>query len=143
MGGGFIRRCVVMLFVSPGFLYGIVSICVQFCVRRGLPFWGSLWRALQFMFWSPGFVSQFFAHWLQWFRPSYHPEDHDAVDRPGMLAFAKKLEAKKTVDAATGSDLFVFGPTLTSHGYGLISAPVGGDNRAMEGQTTGKEKAKL
>lgn len=92
MGGGFIRRAIMMLLVSPLFLGRVVAITMRFVAARKLPFWSSLFHLLKWTLFSPGILTRFFPHWLLWFKPSYHPSEHDNQDHPAMRKCAAELE---------------------------------------------------
>jgi predicted metal-dependent hydrolase len=104
MNGGFIRRAIVMLFVSPIFLGRIVDLTLKFCRARGLGTMSSLWHLVKFLLWSPGILARFIPHWLLWFKPSYHPAEHDKTDHPAMYKCAALLDQSKE------DGVLVFGP---------------------------------
>jgi predicted metal-dependent hydrolase len=104
MGGGYFRRALMMLFVTPIFLARTISICLEFCMRRKLPLFASFKHLVAWICVSPGFAPRFIPHWLLWFSPSYHPRQHDAADHPGMFEHAALLKGKME------DGVLVFGP---------------------------------
>ncbi len=104
MEGGYLRRAITMLFVTPLFLYRIVELTLRFCKARGLGGVGTFVHLMKWLFWSPGLLTKFIPHWLLWFKPSYHPSEHDARDYPPMYKAMALLEHKKK------DGVLVFGP---------------------------------
>ena len=103
MGGNrpvrnYLLRTIVMLFTAPLFLGRLVSYWWVFSKRRGLPFWASFGKLLKFLLWSPGMLRKFVPHFLLWFKPGYHPRDHDATDKPLVEEWGAVLRAKTVQD---------------------------------------------
>jgi hypothetical protein len=104
MKGGFVRRCIIMLFVTPAFLGRVFALTLRFCKARGLGVVGSFFHVIKYALWSPGLLAHFIPHWFLWFKPSYHPAEHDAKDYPAMFKTMALLEHKRK------DGVLVFGP---------------------------------
>lgn len=98
MGGGYLRRVLVMLVVSPLFLARLLRCWWMFTKRRGLPFWTSFAKLLKFLVWKPGVLRLFVPHYLMWFKPGYHPRDSDARDKPLVEEWGAVLHSKMVKD---------------------------------------------
>ena len=74
----YLMRCMTMLHVSFFFIafvwiyiFKLVAHDKQLTNLRG---WG---HALKFMFGTPGTFRKIFPDWLEWFKPGFHPWQHD------------------------------------------------------------------
>jgi predicted metal-dependent hydrolase len=76
-------RSLVMLNISYTFLRGRVRAMRQFLQQDGIAGPGSWLRIFRYLVIYPGLLRQIFPSWLSFFRPKFHPWQHD--DR-GLLA---------------------------------------------------------
>jgi len=81
VGGGYPRRAGIMLITSFLFVVAAVRLLGDLLARDGkkLPR-GSVPRFLDLAFGRPGFFRKVFPAWLDYFRPGFHPWDHDNAD---------------------------------------------------------------
>ena len=78
VGGGFLRRALMMLYSTLDFAVGVFVIWAYLMFKDGQLFRVSNWRsALRFSFVRPGLVVRLLRPWLSWFRPGFHPWQHD------------------------------------------------------------------
>jgi predicted metal-dependent hydrolase len=81
VGGGYVRRAIVMQVTTTLFALASGSLLVRLLVNDGR--WVPLrdvGRFLNLAFGTPGFFRQVFPAWLSFFRPSFHPWNHDNSD---------------------------------------------------------------
>lgn len=78
VGGGYFRRTFTMLTVTAGFMFAVARIWLHMMVRDrkllDLKSWGALikWGLI-----NPGFARKSARLWLDYFKPGFHPWDHD------------------------------------------------------------------
>lgn len=78
VGGSYLTRVVVMLYVAPIFIFRVLKFWWIMRSRRQLPVARSIFRVVKFLFFSPGLLTRFFPHLARWFIPGYHPlQDSD------------------------------------------------------------------
>lgn len=74
----YLLRSIVMLHVSVAFLVFVwVYIFKLVAHDKQLGNWRSWGRALKFMFVNPGTFRKVIPDWLEWFKPGFHPWQHD------------------------------------------------------------------
>jgi predicted metal-dependent hydrolase len=70
-------RSLVMLHISYTFLRGRVRAMRQFLKQDGMDGSGAWLRVFSFLLIYPGLLRQIFPAWLSFFRPGFHPWQHD------------------------------------------------------------------
>jgi predicted metal-dependent hydrolase len=81
VGGGYVRRAVVMQIATVLFFFGSTELLVRMLGKsRQVPRLGEVTRFLNLAFGSPGFFRQVFPAWLDFFRPGFHPWQRDNSD---------------------------------------------------------------
>ena len=74
----YLRRCAVMLSVSVFFVVQTNLNQIRLMRQdRRLSDWRGWLKLLRFQFVSPGPMRRIFLPWLSWFRPGFHPWQHD------------------------------------------------------------------
>jgi predicted metal-dependent hydrolase len=73
-------RSLVMLNISYNFLRGRVRAMRQFLKQDGIDGVGSWLRIVSFLVIYPGLLRQILPSWLSFFRPNFHPWQHDDRD---------------------------------------------------------------
>jgi predicted metal-dependent hydrolase len=81
VGGGYVRRAVVMQVMTTLFAFGSTGLLVRLLRAEGrrVPA-RDMRKFLNLAFGNPGFFRKVFPSWLEFFRPSFHPWDHDNSD---------------------------------------------------------------
>lgn len=102
MGGGYLRRCAVMLFVAPAFVVRTIKTWWMLVRRRRLPVLASVWKMIKFLFWWPGYITRFASHFAQWFSPWYNPVRSHPRDAALVAKYAALLRGKE-VEEGQGS----------------------------------------
>jgi hypothetical protein len=95
--------------------------------RRKMPVWASVKSYLRFLFVAPGMFTKFLPHWLQWFKPGYHPDTHYPPEslapvRQHIAAIeAKRVSLRTRVAGPAGApdhyeeeDVILLGPSEDS-----------------------------
>jgi predicted metal-dependent hydrolase len=84
VGGGYVRRAVVMQVMTTLFFFGSVGLLSRLLRHDGrrVSFRDGK-RFLNLAFGNPGFFRKVFPNWLEFFRPSFHPWDQD---NSGLIA---------------------------------------------------------
>jgi predicted metal-dependent hydrolase len=78
VGGGWLRRCVMMVLVTLTFWAKVYAHQLRLMKHEGLLFSVREWFALVgFLFVNPGGMGGLFRPYLSYFRPSFHPWEHD------------------------------------------------------------------
>lgn len=78
IGGSYFRRVWTMLRVTVLFLLYLAAIQVRLLYNRKLLFKPATWVSMfNFLLFRPGLVPRLFFPWLDYFRPNFHPWDHD------------------------------------------------------------------
>ena len=73
-------RSLVMLNISYNFLHGRVRAMRQFLRQDGIDGPGAWLRVFSYLVIYPGLLRQIFPSWLAFFRPKFHPWQHDDRD---------------------------------------------------------------
>jgi uncharacterized protein len=80
-GGGYLRRAAAMIGATVIFWGKVLEQQARFMKADGTLFEAEEWRALfRFLFVKPGGLAKVFVPYLQYFKPSFHPWDHDSSD---------------------------------------------------------------
>jgi uncharacterized protein len=81
VGGGYVRRAIVMQVMTALFVIASLGLLSRLLRNDGRKLHGKdLRRFLNLAFGNPGFFRKVFPAWLQYFRPSFHPWNHDNSD---------------------------------------------------------------
>lgn len=70
-------RCLLMLLVSRRFLFNRSRDALELMAQDGITGWQARWRLAKYLFGKPGILRRIFPAWLGYFRPGFHPWDHD------------------------------------------------------------------
>ncbi|HMN44762.1 MAG TPA: metal-dependent hydrolase [Povalibacter sp.] len=70
-------RCKVMLLVSLLFWKANFRHMADFCRQDGMNSAGTWWRVAKYLLGRPGIVRKIFRPYLSFYRPGFHPWDHD------------------------------------------------------------------
>jgi predicted metal-dependent hydrolase len=81
VGGGYVRRAIVMQIATVLFFLGSAELLVRLLGKtHTTPRPGEVTRFLNLAFGSPGFFRKVFPAWLDFFRPAFHPWQRDNSD---------------------------------------------------------------
>lgn len=50
---------------------------MELLAQDGITGWKAKWGMFTYLAWKPGVVRRIFPAWLAYFRPGFHPWDHD------------------------------------------------------------------
>jgi len=84
-------RCLLMLVVSRRFLFNRSSDALKLMAQDGITGWRARWRLAKYLIGKPGILRKIFPAWLGYFRPGFHPWDHD--DRHLIAAWEREQAA--------------------------------------------------
>lgn len=70
-------RSLIMLLVSFRFLRNRTTDAAELLAQDGITGWRAKWALASYLFVKPGILLKIFPSWLSYFRPSFHPWDHD------------------------------------------------------------------
>ena len=70
-------RAVIMLRVTGRFLRHRSVDALDLLRQDGITGWRAKWGLVRYLVGRPGILRKIFPAWLSWFRPSFHPWDHD------------------------------------------------------------------
>lgn len=70
-------RSILMLLVSYRFLRNRSRDAVELMGQDGIGIWRARWKLTKYLLVSPGLLRRIFPLWLAYFRPGFHPWDHD------------------------------------------------------------------
>jgi hypothetical protein len=80
-GGNYVERVLAMIGATAIFWAKVVEQQARMMEADGILFDAKEWRALfRFLFVKPGGLSKVLVPYLQYFKPSFHPWDHDSSD---------------------------------------------------------------
>ncbi|MBC2670406.1 metal-dependent hydrolase [Novosphingobium piscinae] len=85
-----VLRCLMMLIVTRNFLAHRIADALDLLAQDGITGWRAKGRLLAYLFIRPGVLRRIFPSWISYFRPSFHPWDHD--DR-ALIATAERALA--------------------------------------------------
>ena len=85
------RRSVVMLIVTRRFLTNRWIDSIDLLAQDGITGWKARWGLLKYLTVTPGVLRRIFPAWLSYFRPGFHPWDHD--DRALIGKYEGEFEA--------------------------------------------------
>ena len=81
-------RCLLMLVVSRRFLTNRSKDALRLLEQDGITGWRATWRLAKYLLGKPGILRRIFPAWLDYFRPGFHPWDHD--DRHLIAAWERE-----------------------------------------------------
>ena len=84
-------RSLMMLIVSFNFFKNRWFDTLELLAQDGITGWKAKWGLFKYLTVSPGVVRRIFPAWLAYFRPSFHPWDHD--DRALIGKYEGEFEA--------------------------------------------------
>lgn len=70
-------RCVLMVLVTFRFLRNRKTDALELMAQDGITGWRAKGKLLAYLFGKPGILRKIFPKWLGYFRPGFHPWDHD------------------------------------------------------------------
>ena len=70
-------RTIMMLLVTYHFFRNRWSDSLELLAQDGITGWRARWGMLKYLVISPGVVRRIFPAWLAYFKPGFHPWDHD------------------------------------------------------------------
>jgi len=70
-------RSLMMLIVTGRFFKNRWEDSMNLLAQDGITGWKARWGLLKYLAWSPGVVRRIFPAWLAYFKPGFHPWDHD------------------------------------------------------------------
>jgi predicted metal-dependent hydrolase len=70
-------RAMMMLVVSRTFFPNRIADTLDLLAQDGLTGWGTKRRLARYLLVAPGVLRRIFPAWLGWFRPGFHPWQHD------------------------------------------------------------------
>ncbi|APE28219.1 metal-dependent hydrolase [Aurantiacibacter gangjinensis] len=73
----YLVRCLVMLRTSKRFISNRVRDSLELMAQDGLTGWRARWQLFAYLTGKPGLLRRIFPAWLSYFRPGFHPWDHD------------------------------------------------------------------
>lgn len=73
----YLLRALIMLNVSKNFVRGRSRDTLDLLRQDGITGWKAVARVVWYLVGKPGALRRVFPQWLSWFRPSFHPWDHD------------------------------------------------------------------
>ena len=85
------RRSVVMLIVTRRFLTNRWIDSIDLLAQDDITGWKARWGLLKYLTVTPGVLRRIFPAWLSYFRPGFHPWDHD--DRALIGKYEGEFEA--------------------------------------------------
>lgn len=72
-----LMRSVVMVQVSYRFIHNRSEDALELLAQRGIGGWRARWRLFAYLAFKPGMLRRIVPQWLAFFRPGFHPWDHD------------------------------------------------------------------
>ena len=96
VGGGYIRRSLIMMIVGPLFIMRTLLTWYSLIRERNLPILSSMGTLFKFLMWKPGVLLQSIPSMMEWFLPWYHPSS-SAYDNDASIVdkYAKLLKYKE------------------------------------------------
>ena len=82
-------RSLMMVLVSKNFLHHRVLDTLDLLGQDGITGWRARRMVFAYLLWRPGFLRRIFLPWLAYFKPGFHPWDHD--DRALIAAAERAL----------------------------------------------------
>ena len=70
-------RSLMMLIVTINFFRNRWADSLEMLAQDGITGWRAKWGLFSYLAWKPGVVRRIFPAWLSYFKPGFHPWDHD------------------------------------------------------------------
>ena len=70
-------RSLLMVLVTVRFLRNRSNDALELLRQDGIDGWRARWKLASYLFGKPGILRKIFPNWLGYFRPGFHPWDHD------------------------------------------------------------------
>ena len=70
-------RSLVMLRTTKRFIRNRVRDSLELMAQDGITGWRARWQLFAYLVGKPGMLRRIFPAWLSYFRPGFHPWDHD------------------------------------------------------------------
>ena len=70
-------RSLIMVLVTGRFLRNRTSDALELLSQDGITGWGAKWGLARYLLGKPGILRKILPSWLGYFRPGFHPWDHD------------------------------------------------------------------
>ena len=77
-------RSLVMLTVTTRFFKNRWKDSLNLLEQDGITGWKAKWGLFSYLAWKPGIVRRIFPAWLAYFKPNFHPWDHDDRELIGL-----------------------------------------------------------
>ena len=77
-------RSLVMLTVTTRFFKNRWKDSLNLLEQDGITGWKARWGLFSYLAWKPGIVRRIFPAWLAYFKPNFHPWDHDDRELIGL-----------------------------------------------------------
>ena len=74
----------MMLIVTGRFFKNRWEDTMNLLAQDGITGWKARWGLFKYLAWSPGVVRRIFPAWLAYFKPGFHPGDHDDRELIGL-----------------------------------------------------------
>ncbi len=84
-------RNLVMLSVTVRFFRNRTRDAIELLAQDGITGWKARWGLFKYLMITPGVVRRIFPAWLAYFKPGFHPWDHD--DRELIKVYESEFEA--------------------------------------------------
>jgi uncharacterized protein len=92
------RRSLSMAFVSSNFIWNITSFSLMLLKADGITGLSARWRLYSYLLGRPGPLRRIFWAYADWYRPGFHPWDHD--NRDLLAQHAPQFQQTYTAQAA-------------------------------------------
>lgn len=70
-------RSIIMLIITKQFIFNRWKDSIELLAQDGITGWKARWGLFKYLTVKPGVLRRIFPAWLSYFRPSFHPWDHD------------------------------------------------------------------
>ena len=71
------RRTIIMMIVTKRFLNNRWKDATELLAQDGITGWRAHWGLAKYLFGKPGVLRRIFPSWLSYFKPGFHPWNHD------------------------------------------------------------------
>lgn len=98
-------RSIIMALVTFRFLRNRTSDALELLAQDGISGWRARWQLFTYLFGKPGILRKILPSWLGYFRPGFHPWDHDDRYLIALWDGEQPAVAQDPVQAATGRSM--------------------------------------